>query len=88
MRNMIGDKPVMVRMHGALTYGREVGEVIVDGRSVNRELVRIGLAWWYRGFAEYDSGLERLEKKARAKRIGLWEDDNPIKPGKWRKMDH
>ena len=30
-------------------YERTVGEVILeDGRSLNRELVKAGFAWWYR----------------------------------------
>lgn len=37
-----------VRMHGVDRYGRLVGEVrLPNGRSLNRELVRAGLSWWY-----------------------------------------
>ena len=36
-------------------YGRTVGEVLLpDGRSLNHELVRAGLAWWYRRYAPDD----------------------------------
>ena len=43
-------------------YGRTVAEVILpDGRSLNREMVGQGAAWWYREFAPADHRLARLE---------------------------
>ena len=68
-------------------YGRTVGEVLLpDGRSLNRELVRAGLAWWYRRYAPDDQTLEQLEREARAAQRGLWADPNPVSPWKWRVM--
>jgi micrococcal nuclease len=53
-------------------YGRTVGEVILeDGRNLNRELVRAGLAWWYWQYAKKDAVLGRLEKEARDGKLGL-----------------
>ena len=67
-------------------YGRTVGNVILeDGRSLNHELVRSGLAWWYRKYAPKDTELETLEKAAREVNAGLWADANPVPPWKWRK---
>lgn len=50
-----------------------------------RELVRAGLAWWYRHYAPRDRELERLEAQARAARRGLWADKDPVPPWEWRK---
>ena len=48
-------------------YGRTVAEVILpDGRSMNREMVRQGMAWWYRQFAPHDAELAGLEAAAKA----------------------
>src|SRR5262249_60900260 len=45
---------------GHRRYGRTVADVILpDGRSLNRELVAEGMAWWYRTYAPGDRGLER-----------------------------
>src|SRR5437016_4275215 len=45
-------KDVRVQTYGHDKYGRTVGEVILsDGRSLNYELVRVGLAWWYQKYA-------------------------------------
>jgi micrococcal nuclease len=67
-------------------YGRTVGEVILeDGRSLNHELVRAGLAWWYRQYAKKDAELEMLERDARKAKAGLWADVDPVPPWNWRK---
>ena len=79
-------KTVEVRDTGRDRYGRTVGEVMLqDGRSLNRELVRAGLAWWYRQYARKDTALEALEKAAREAKAGLWADADPVPPWNWRK---
>ncbi|NKE70185.1 thermonuclease family protein [Candidatus Manganitrophus noduliformans] len=68
-------------------YGRIVGEVILpDGRSLNRKLVKAGLAWWYRKYSK-DKSLGELEEEARSARRGLWIDPNPIPPWEFRKKE-
>ena len=59
--------------------------ILQDGRSLNRELVRAGLAWWYRQYAKKDADLARLEKEAREAKLGLWADADPVPPWAWRK---
>ncbi len=67
-------------------YGRTVGVVLLpDGRSLNHELVRAGLAWMYRRYTN-DQGLSDLEEEARVARRGLWADANPVPPWAWRIM--
>lgn len=61
--------------------------ILPDGRSLNREMVRRGLAWWYRRYAPADSVLERLETGARDAGAGLWSQPNPVPPWNWRKGD-
>ena len=65
-------------------YGRTVPEVILpDGRSLNREMVRVSLAWWYREYASHDAELARLEAEAKAAKRGLW--SRPAPPWEWRR---
>ena len=67
-------------------YGRIVGVVILpDGSNLNNEMVKAGLAWWYRQYAPKDRTLERLENEAKAARRGLWADPKPIPPWEWRR---
>ncbi len=83
-KKMIAGKIVSIRLKGDVTYGRLVGEIFIDGRSVNRELVRAGLAWWNKPYAKNDLDIARLAKKARKKKNGLWAGNNPISPWDWR----
>jgi endonuclease YncB( thermonuclease family) len=78
-------KAVIVRPTSTDRYGRTVAEVVLpDGRSLNRELVRQGMAWWFREYAPNDRELERLETEAREAKRGLWSQPNPIPPWDWR----
>jgi endonuclease YncB( thermonuclease family) len=66
-------------------YGRTVAEVILpDGRSLNREMVRGGMAWWYRQYAPADRELASLEAEARAAKRGLWTQPGAVPPWDWR----
>ncbi|MHB0983153.1 MAG: thermonuclease family protein [Thiobacillus sp.] len=64
-------------------YGRKLGRLTVDARSVNAELVRRGLAWAStRGGTR---GMPALQREAQGERIGLWQDVAPTPPWVWRK---
>jgi len=79
-------KVVRVRPHDTDRYGRSVAEVVLpDGRNLNQELVRRGLAWWYPKYAPNDSMLSKLEAEARAAKIGLWSRPDPTPPWEWRR---
>ncbi len=77
-------KTARVEVHGVDRYGRYLGEVFVGGLSLNRELVRLGLAWHYKQYSK-DPILAKLELEARARRIGLWKDAAPEPPWDYRK---
>jgi micrococcal nuclease len=86
---LIFQKDVTVIVHATGRYGRLVGEVLLpDGRSLSQELVRAGMAWWYKPYAAKDTTLAQLEADARAAQRGLWADAHPIPPWAWRKETH
>ena len=68
-------------------YGRTVAWVSVGGKSLNKELLRAGLAWWYRYFAPNERELQQLEAEARKSKIGLWFLPNPIPPWEFRRSE-
>lgn len=79
-------REVTVRVKDHDKYGRVVGLVrLPDGRSLNHELVRSGLAWWYRRYSS-DQDLARLEAGARTARQGLWRDSRPVAPWVFKMM--
>ena len=57
-----------------------------DGRNLNHELVRAGLAWWYQYYARRETVLRDLEEEALVAKRGLWSDPQPVPPWEWRKL--
>jgi micrococcal nuclease len=77
---------VVVRSHDR--YHRAVADIYLDGRNVNHEMVRAGMAWWFRRYAPRDAILRDLEEKAREHGIGLWADSDAIPPWNFRRPSH
>src|SRR5215472_16406920 len=86
--DLVFQRDVTVEIRATDRYGRLVGEVLLpDGRSLNQELVKAALAWWYRPYAPNDPTLAQLEAEARTAKRGLWADAQPVPPWQWRKGD-
>lgn len=71
-------------------YGREVCSVSVNGKDVGLEQIASGMAWWYRRYANEQTPQARTDYEAaefwaKAKRLGLWADKNPVPPWDWRR---
>ena len=90
-----GKKHVKLQTHGQDKYGRTVGTLYVfsdekkEWINVNEKMVTFGHAWVLRAYythlpIEQQKRLDRLEKWARSKRIGLWKQNNPLPPWLWR----
>lgn len=82
---LVFGKEVTVTVLDTDRYGRTVGEVkLLDGQVLNQELVKAGLAWWYRQYAPKDATLEHLETEAKSAKRGVWADPHPVPPWEWR----
>jgi endonuclease YncB( thermonuclease family) len=80
----VGNRDITVRAVERDRQGRLAAEVILqDGRNVAYELVKEGLAWSRGGWGEGRSFTDE-EELARAARVGLWADSNPVPPWKWK----
>jgi micrococcal nuclease len=78
-------RSVRVEVRTVDLYGRAVAKVVLpDGSSLNEALLRDGFAWWYKRYSK-DERLGALEQEARDAKRGLWADDNPVPPWKFRK---
>lgn len=84
------DRVVEVESSKLDRYGRVIGKVLVDGQDANLEQVRRGCGWHYKKYQNEQSLNDRLtynaaEESARAGKLGLWADHEPVPPWDWRK---
>lgn len=73
-------------------YSRVIGKVLIDDRDVNLEQIRRGCGWHYKKYQNEQSLDDRLsynsaEEAARASKVGLWTDKDPVPPWDWRRAN-
>jgi micrococcal nuclease len=86
-RKLASRKTVTLQIRDVDRYGRIVAEVILpDGRNLNQEIVRAGLAWRYQYYARREQELKALETEARAAKRGLWAARKPLPPWEYRRI--
>lgn len=69
-------------------WGRPVCELWRDGKSVNTELVRAGMAWAYtqnRGRYIRDPAVLEAQQEAKKRSAGIWSQSSAVPPWEWRK---
>ena len=66
-------------------YSRTVALIATD-RVLNADMLEAGQAWAYPQYckAAFCKGWQKLEREAKAARLGLWSRKNPTPPWKWR----
>lgn len=85
------DKDIIVEWSKKDRYGRVIGKLINrQGRDLNLEQVKSGMAWHYKKYEKEQSPEDRklyaaAEDAAKGKRVGLWSDPNPVPPWEYRK---
>ena len=95
---LIGGKTAKIEVHGSDVHGRTLGTLFVflqdkgEWQNVNERMVTIGHAWVMRMYYDHlpksrQQKLNQLERWAKSKRVGLWKNENPIPPWKWRKRE-
>jgi micrococcal nuclease len=87
--SLVLNNHVDIVSYGTDRYGRRLGVVYIDGKNVNLEMVRSGLAEVYRGRPAkgFDNEpYQKAEDAARRSGLGMWSlGDNYISPKEWRK---
>ncbi|MFN4350956.1 MAG: thermonuclease family protein [Hylemonella sp.] len=89
LAELVANRTVIVDTDKQDRYGRRVGKVLVNGKDVNVEQIRGGLAWFYRLHEQELSdadrqSYDRAEGGARDYRRGLWADPRPVPPWEFR----
>jgi endonuclease YncB( thermonuclease family) len=89
LSRLVLGKPVTIVWTKLDKYRRTVGTIMLNGRDVNIEQVKAGLAWHFKKYEDEQKPEDRrtyamAEQAARAARLGLWKDPNPTPPGDYR----
>jgi endonuclease YncB( thermonuclease family) len=98
LSRLVFNKEVAVEWTKRDRYKRIVGKVMVQpsdcptcGKTLDagHAQITVGLAWWYLKYAKEQSPQDRGsyesdEQEAKARRVGLWVDAEPIPPWEWR----
>lgn len=92
---LIYRQKVRIEEHGLDKHGRTLATIYIRHKitnewlNVNERMVMLGHAWVMRMFYEHlpedrQNKLNLLENWAKSKKIGLWQNANPIPPWTWR----
>ena len=84
LKNLVYGQKVQINVIRYDRYGRLIAEVKVSDKSINTEMVKLGMVWVYKRFND-DESLIALEEIARKEKTGLWRDDKPVEPWDYRK---
>ena len=85
LADMVAGQSVAVEWIKVDRYGRKVGKVLLGGLDCNLVQVKRGLAWHYKQYQREQSPTDEksyavAEIEARAAKLGLWRDADPIPP--------
>ena len=90
LAELVLSKTVDIKSYGMGPDNRILGVIYLDGKNINLEMVKAGLAEVYRGIAPHKFNLLpywQAEKEAKDHRRGMWDlGDEYISPKAWRKM--
>ena len=90
LTGLVTEKEVTVAWFKRDRYGRIVGQVSINGRDICLEQIKAGMAWHYKYYQSEHTPEDRklyadADVEARAARVGLWVDANPIPPWDFRR---
>jgi len=90
LAGLVLNKVVEIKEFGRDRYGRTLAVVFLEGKNINVEMVKAGLAEVYRGghAPGFDPApYEEAEKKAKAAKKEMWSQGNKyVSPREWRRM--
>jgi micrococcal nuclease len=78
-------KKVSIEPSGKDRDRRVIGVVILPGKvNLNQKLVALGMAWWWREYAPKSTQLPKNQAAAKAAKLGLWSQPDPVPPWEFR----
>lgn len=86
LSSLIYKRIVTLKITGQDRYKRTLATVYSNGKNINLEMVKSGMAWAYRQYLRHPVYLY-AQQKAQIQRLGLWAARSPIPPYEWRKQE-
>lgn len=86
LKSLVHRKKVKVAFKENDQYGRIVGELYLNEKNINLQMVQDGYAWVYRNFNKSKEYIDS-EENAKKSKIGLWAGKNPIPPWEFRRNE-
>jgi hypothetical protein len=84
-RTLVLAKKVTVLAKKRDRYGRLVGSVMIDGKSLAARLIGAGACWHYKRYSK-SRKLADLQARAKRDKLGLWARKEAIPPWRYRAM--
>jgi len=86
LTGMILGKTVTLEIWDIDLDRRTLGIVYLDGRNINKEMLLMGMAWVAHAHIStpHTHDFFQAEQRARETKRGLWKDDHPVPPWKFR----
>lgn len=90
LSDLIYKKRVKIASKNFDRYGRIIAEVYFGETNINIEQLKGGFAWHYKRHAKEQTLTNEIlyseaEDEAREKNLGLWSDEDPVPPWRFRK---
>ncbi|WP_109078659.1 thermonuclease family protein [Aggregatibacter kilianii] len=86
LASLIHQRQIKLEISGEDRYHRALATAYnSQGQNINLIMVQRGMAWAYKQYA-HDPIYAEAERRARAKRRGLWQDRRPVEPHLWRQQ--
>lgn len=91
LNSMVSNKTVILTNITTDPFGRYIATMNLNGTNINAVMVSNGYAW------AYDIGLKNLnfmfalkaiQYQARIEKLGLWKNNNPVKPYDYRNKEY
>ncbi|EAK0822815.1 nuclease [Campylobacter lari] len=83
LKAIVLNKEVVLNVKDEDKYGRILAIVYLNDKDINQVMVKNGFAWAYEHYSDLYVNEQNYAKENKK---GLWVDENPIEPYKWRKQ--
>ncbi|MEI7844128.1 MAG: thermonuclease family protein, partial [Gallionellaceae bacterium] len=85
LADMVLKRQININVVAHDQYGRLLGDISLNGHSINEEQVKRGMAWEYSGYRSNKAYIA-LQHNAQQARRGLWQQRSPQAPWQYRKQ--